>query len=66
VKFHENSSSGGQVNRCGRTDRHDEANKLFFTTLPTSLKNDKDFDKVMGLLNFVARKVEALQVVTRP
>ena len=29
TKFYENPSSGGRVATCGRTDRHDEANRRF-------------------------------------
>ena len=29
IKFHENPSSGSGVFPCGRTDRHDEANRRF-------------------------------------
>ena len=29
TKFHENPSSGSRVVRCGRTDRHDDANSRF-------------------------------------
>jgi len=29
IKFHENPSSGRQVVPCGRTDRHDEANRVW-------------------------------------
>jgi hypothetical protein len=29
IKFHENLSSGSRAVPCGRTDRHDEANRRF-------------------------------------
>jgi hypothetical protein len=29
IKFYENPSSGSRVVPCGRTDRHDEANRRF-------------------------------------
>jgi len=31
IKFHKNPSSGSRVVPCGRTDRHDESNNLFWT-----------------------------------
>ena len=38
-KFHENHSSGSQIFRCGRTDRHGKANSGYSYNKPTRCTN---------------------------
>jgi hypothetical protein len=59
IKFHKNPSSGSRVVTCGWTDRHDEANSLFFLTFVSSPK-DSTFCPQIALRSFSHNKYRLL------
>ena len=64
TEFHENPSSGGRADPCGRTDKHDEANTRLFEILRKRLITNRTVTDLYLLLVSTCRYTETVQDMT--